>query len=742
MPRRVPAAAAVEDILEVDGNRYIVVARDPEAPQLLHLFDPKTGDRWPLDPATDEPLPFDIAKANRDGRAWRYVRDLDDVAQMIELVLESELILDPVARDTAEARRVIVENIRAHRKVLLTDERERRDGLRAAARAGVALDAADEQAGEPLRTRLDAYCTDMHGLGVATYYRWEQALTLAGGSVVGLLHEREAPGPGSRSRSANAGSRLTDEQSALVTWAYETHYKKKPNKEKSLTFAHAALVHRAEALEQAPVGLGTLWAIFIGVDAGQRRPNGELPRHRSTNKAEEAEAARAYYETIWNGANLPGEYVFEDSHLLDLRGVDARFRLPMSRLWIHLLFDAYSGCVPGFYPSVRGPATQTLQMGLMHAVFPRDFQAEFGVAAAHPHMVTQHLIVDNAWGYHSHSLRAVCNDIGRYGVNPITLVFRTPYDARRGALIERFFGKFETELIHHLSGMTHSNPQARGDYDSDGHAVLLFEDIIEALVRYLDIYHNTPQRRLLGRTPLERYREGAARMGRMPEPNDSRARLLFRVLHPQARVVDRQGFKLWGLRFNAPCLDPYRSNARTRDRDRIHVRYDEDDIRNVSAYANGAYLGEVPCLNLPMRAGGFKATALRHWDSVKALGSREVPDGKGGTRRIAVPLSASKRAELFADIDRRTEQRAAESARARLELERQRLQARQGAKPVATSAPAPPGADTLVPPQGRPVAPAPPLAPPPPPAVPVPSLAAPLRPGVQQAGAGGRRSGT
>lgn len=716
MPRRVPTAVDLDAVIEIDGNRYIIVARDPHAPHLLHLYDPAAGARWPLDPATDAPVPFDIARANLDGRPWRYLSDPDAVADMVELVLESELILDPAARETAEARLAIVVEIRAHRRQLLAVAREHQARRRAALGVTIALAGGEPDraaGGEPdraaaalpadasaVRATLDRYCDARHGISVDTYYRWERELNEAGGSVVGLLHAREGTGPGSRSRSAHAGARLTEEQNDLVQWAYEHHYRRNPNKKRSLTFAHAMLVQRAEELGQAPVGLGTLWACFIGAEAGQRQPNGEPPRHRAARK-EEAETSRAYYETIWNTAKLPGEYVFEDSHLLDFVGVDERYRLPMPRLWLHVLFDAFSGCVSGLNLTMQGPGTQTLQTALMHSVFPRDLEAEFGVAAVHPFMTPQHLVVDNAWGYHSHSLRAACNDIGRYGVNPITIVFRTPYDARRGALIERFFGKLETELIHHLRGTTLSNPQELGDNDPAARAALLFEDILWAIVRYLDIYHNTPQRRLLNRTPLQRYREGADRLGRMPQPNDSRARLLFRVLDPRPRVVDRQGFKLWGLRFNAHCLDPYRSSARTKDRPRIHLRYDEDDIRHVSAYADGKYLGEVPCLNLPMRADGLKATALRHWNSVKELGAREVPDGKGGTRRIAVSPSAMERARLFNEVEKRAEQRAKEAASARRELERQRVHPGQGKHPAPIVVPPPPAASPA-PPQALP----------------------------------------
>lgn len=592
MPRRVPAAIATEDILEVEDVRYIVVARDRDHPHLLHRYNPDTA----------EESVFDTAEANLNGTPWQLVRDRDQVAGMAERLLALELIRDPRAKALAESRLAIVEDIRAHRHQLLILARAERAAARARRRAhdGSAPPDADDVPGgaasdgrssrsHAARQKLEAYCVTEHGISSSTYYRWERRLLAAGGNLVALLDDRDPPQAGGRSVSARAGARLTDKQLALVTWAYENHYRHKPNKDKSLKHAHLLLVQRAKATGEAPVGLGTLWAIFGGVEAGQRRPNGEAPILIRRTKADEAEESRAYYETIWNTATMPGQYVFEDSHKLDIRGLDFHFRLPTMRLWLHALFDAYSRCVPGLYLTVRGPSTQTLQIALMHAIFPRDFASEFGIAAAHPHMCAQHLILDNAWGGTSFSFRAACNDIGQYGVNPITLIFRPPYDARRGALIERFFGTLETQLIHHLPGTTLSHPRALGDYNPAEHATLLFEDILGAIVRWLDIYHNTPRVELGGRTPLQRYQEGAARLGRMPEPQDSRARYLFRVRHPEARVVDKKGFKLFGLRYNAPCLVPFRSTHKTQDRPRIHVGYDEEDIRRVSAFADGRY---------------------------------------------------------------------------------------------------------------------------------------------------------
>lgn len=694
MPRRVPAALAVEDLIEVGGKRYIVLEHDPLRPHLFQLFDAEEGVPWPLDPETGVAIPFDIAEAARNGVAWRLIRDAAEIAAMVERVLEIELVLDPAARAIAEDRMAKIADIREQRDLLVAESLARARRRRAARKAGVAPAPEDEDSGadpaDPVgpppvggsrpprsswvRERLHEYCVARHGISSSTYYRWEQQLKEAGGSIAALLDARDAPTTGARSVSARAGSRLTDQQRQLAAWAYDNHYAKKPEAARSLTFAHEKLVEQATKTQQKPVGKTTLWAIFLGLKAGERRPSDAPAIPVAYSKSTVAREARSYYETIWQKASFPGEYVFEDSHEIDLRGIDFRFRLPTMRLWYHSLFDAFTGVVPGWRLAIQGPSTQTLQLALMGAAFPRDYRAEFGVDAAHPYMTPRHLIIDNAWGGHSHSFRAVCNDIGRYGVNAISIVFRTPYEARRGALIERHYGKLEGEFIHHLLGSTLSYARQLAGYDPADDAGYLFEDIAEGLVRWTDIYHNTPQDRLLGRTPLQRLREWEERMGPLPYPRDSRARHLFRVLHPQDRVVDRQGFKLFGLRYNGPALDLARSTPDTTQRPRIHVRYDDEDVRFVSAYNNGKYLGEVPALNLPRRGDGNQAIALREWEWVKHEGPhRETPDGRGGTRRVALAMSTKQMAALFGRMEQIHALRAQESGAIRRELERSRL---------------------------------------------------------------------
>ena len=66
-------------------------------------------------------------------------------------------------------------------------------------------------------------------------------------------------------------------------------------------------------------------------------------------------------------------------------------------------------------------------------------------------------------------------------------------------------------LLDRLNGRTFPNVVERGDHPSGGRACLDADDLAFALVRWIvDIYHDTPQRGLGGRTPLRQWQEDHA----------------------------------------------------------------------------------------------------------------------------------------------------------------------------------------------------------------------------------------
>jgi putative transposase len=90
---------------------------------------------------------------------------------------------------------------------------------------------------------------------------------------------------------------------------------------------------------------------------------------------------------------------------------------------------------------------------------------------------------DNASEFHGSMLERACQNYG------IALEWRPIERPHYGGHIERWMGTFATE-IHALPGSTFSSPAERGDYDSEGRAVLSLSEFEQWLAEYITgVYH-------------------------------------------------------------------------------------------------------------------------------------------------------------------------------------------------------------------------------------------------------------
>src|SRR5712692_2082507 len=154
------------------------------------------------------------------------------------------------------------------------------------------------------------------------------------------------------------------------------------------------------------------------------------------------------FDTFVNKASFPLQYVFADHHLLDVFIVDKETRSKIDRLWVTILIDAYSRSILGMALLYEEPCIESIQSALLHAIWPKTSHTELGLSGEWTcYGIPLQLSLDNAWAHHSHSLESLARDIGRGGqYDTIDLVFRPPYKARYGALIENFFGNLSNEI--------------------------------------------------------------------------------------------------------------------------------------------------------------------------------------------------------------------------------------------------------------------------------------------------------
>src|SRR5258708_25761827 len=137
----------------------------------------------------------------------------------------------------------------------------------------------------------------------------------------------------------------------------------------------------------------------------------------------------------------PLQYVFADYCLLKVFIVDEEIHSEPSRLWLTLLIDAYSRSVLGLALTYEGPRIDSIQDALLSTIQPKTWITKLGIEGEWPCFgIPVQLSLDNAWSNHSHSLESLAGLISQNGEDSsIDLVFRKPYNARQGSLIERFF---------------------------------------------------------------------------------------------------------------------------------------------------------------------------------------------------------------------------------------------------------------------------------------------------------------
>lgn len=178
-------------------------------------------------------------------------------------------------------------------------------------------------------------------------------------------------------------------------------------------------------------------------------------------------------------------------------------RLPIGRAWITLAIDIYSRMILGMYLTLDAPSAMSAGMCIAHAVLPKErWLEEIGVDNVEwPCWGVMGIIhMDNAREFRGEMLKVACNE---YGIDLLLRPVKTPH---YGGHIERLMGTVSTELTK-LPGATFSNPKERGEYDSEGRAILTMKELEQWLVLFVAKYHH----RLhggIGMSPLQKYREG------------------------------------------------------------------------------------------------------------------------------------------------------------------------------------------------------------------------------------------
>lgn len=250
------------------------------------------------------------------------------------------------------------------------------------------------------------------------------------------------------------------------------------------------------------------------------------------------------------------EWLQMDHTLVDLILVDPVDRAPIGRPWITLAIDVFSRCVAGFHLSLEAPSATSVGLCLTQVAGDKAaWLQQRGIEATWPiRGKPKRIGVDNAREFHSDAFERGCEQHG------IAIEWRPPGKKHFGGVIERVIGTM-MRLVHALPGTTFSNPEERGDYDSDKTACLTLEELERwlaiAITRY---YHIRKHAGINDEIPLQRYERGhqalMAAGETIPAPRDLQA-FLIDFLPVVRRSLQRDGITLDHITYYSNALRPW-----------------------------------------------------------------------------------------------------------------------------------------------------------------------------------------
>ncbi|MDG9669584.1 helix-turn-helix domain-containing protein [Hahella sp. CR1] len=389
--------------------------------------------------------------------------------------------------------------------------------------------------------------------------RYLAGLHELGDGYVGLL-------PNTRGRG-NRGPRLPGELEKLVQDVLETHFavKERP----PVTHAYGRLLSLCDERKLVPPSERTFYLRANNRD------------HVETTRARQGDKAAYQLESGMNqGQSMPvdfsGQYAMDVIHAdhteLELELVCSRSGANLGRPWLTLLIDCFSGMPLGYAVLYDPPSYRSIMIAI------RSMVQRFGYMPS------------NIWADGGAEFRSVYFEslVAKYGGS----ILRRDGKPRHGAIIERFFGSVQTQLIHRLKGNTQATSgnvrELTRKVNPRLNAIWTLHEFDKALSDLLEHLRAHAQSSEL-ESPLEKYARSERTLG---------VRRNRQVLYDQKFIIStlpttRKGTakvnSRTGVRVNH--IDYWHSSFRASDvRNKcVQVRYDPYDIGFVYAYIRGGW---------------------------------------------------------------------------------------------------------------------------------------------------------
>jgi transposase InsO family protein len=167
-----------------------------------------------------------------------------------------------------------------------------------------------------------------------------------------------------------------------------------------------------------------------------------------------------------------------DTHTLDIFIIESESKQVLGRPFLTCAIDVHTRCIVGYYLCML-PANATKTLVVLKQMLLRAHQ---DLPGGLPSLI----IPDNGVEFKNTTFSRVCKDLG------ITIQPAQNRNPNNKPYIERFFGTLTGSLIHKIKGTTFSNPQTRGDYDSQKNASITLENLRSYIDDWIhDVYHKS-----------------------------------------------------------------------------------------------------------------------------------------------------------------------------------------------------------------------------------------------------------
>jgi putative transposase len=291
----------------------------------------------------------------------------------------------------------------------------------------------------------------------------------------------------------------------------------------------------------------------------------------------------ARQETEVRGGKLltrqPLQLIQIDHCLVDVIIVDSENFQPIGRPWMTLAIDVHTRVILGFYLSLAHPSGMSVALCLAHSILPKESWLKQIDASAveYPFYGTPNRIhVDNAKEFKSKFLLSGCKIYG------IELTWRPVKVPHNGAHIERLIGTFMRK-VHGLPGTTGESIKAKGDYKSEGHAILTLSEFRGWFVREVEIYHKTTHDSI-GCSPLYKWESGFRKAdGSLSYPPivSDQKRLLIDFMPYHLRTINRSGVQLNRIEYYSGALKRFERKTK------CIARYDPESLKKIWVLPEG-----------------------------------------------------------------------------------------------------------------------------------------------------------